>query len=412
MRIIPVSSGKGGVGKTTFALNFSLALGRTQRTVLIDLDTGTSSLRNAIGQPVGKDLYHFIRKGATIEECLHPLGPALDPDRVFSGFQYLPSPKNFIHDIVNFSGPVKDRIIEGINSLRADFVILDLKAGLDSSVLDFLPYTNSGIILFTPKVRAATVTAAEMAKAVLLRMLRLLFRSRGKVARSFPVFRQVDPALFALFIDVLEDAYDSEVANVDDFLTQIAEHLPDTQFLALLQRIVDRYGIYFVLNQFNSVEESADQVIRPFLETIHQTVSRRLHANNLGWVAASDEIQRATETGVPFLVLRHYERKTRQQKEVSLDNQLRDLCGLQKRSSGEGGPRQTENVISSHIDLLHKMYLQGGARDPEVNFAAIADRARAIADFTLQEFGMKRLHSEEEFAGHFLSGNQITGALP
>ena len=403
MRIIPVSSGKGGVGKTTFALNFSLALGRTQRTVLIDLDTGTSSLRNAIHQPVDKDLYHFIRKGATIEECLHPLGPSLDPDRVFTGFQYLPSPKNFIHDIVNFSGPVKDRIIEGINSLRADFVILDLKAGLDSSVLDFLPYTNSGIILFTPKVRAATITAAEMAKAVLLRMLRLLFRTRGKVARAFPVFREVDPALFSLFIDVLEDAYDDEVKNVDDFLSQIAEHLPDPAFLGMLQRIVARYGIYFVLNQFNSVEESADQVIKPFMETLHQTVSTRLQASNLGWVATSEEIQRATEIGIPFLVLRHYDRKARVQQEASLDNRLRDICGLQKRGGGEIGRKETHDAISNHIDLLHKMYLQGGSRDPEMNFAAIADRTRAIADYTIHEFGMKRLHSEAEFAEHFLA---------
>ena len=68
-RIIPISSGKGGVGKTTFAINFALALSRHGRTVLVDLDTGTSAIRNAIDVPIAKDLYHFFRKGEPLNHC-------------------------------------------------------------------------------------------------------------------------------------------------------------------------------------------------------------------------------------------------------------------------------------------------------------------------------------------------------
>ena len=79
-RIIPISSGKGGVGKTTFAINFSLALARHgKKTILVDLDTGTSAIRNAIDTPITRDLYHFFRKGEPLGNCVTGLSDKLDP---------------------------------------------------------------------------------------------------------------------------------------------------------------------------------------------------------------------------------------------------------------------------------------------------------------------------------------------
>src|SRR5438034_11475785 len=87
-RIIPLSSGNGGVGKTTFAINFSLALSRHGRTVLIDLDTGTSAIRNAIDVPIEKDLYHFFRRGEPLDHCITPLGARLDPEGRYPNFGF------------------------------------------------------------------------------------------------------------------------------------------------------------------------------------------------------------------------------------------------------------------------------------------------------------------------------------
>ena len=74
-RVITVASGKGGVGKSTFAVNFSLALSRVAPTILVDLDTGTSSIRNTVEAEVTRDLYHFFRRGEPLSRCLTTLPP-------------------------------------------------------------------------------------------------------------------------------------------------------------------------------------------------------------------------------------------------------------------------------------------------------------------------------------------------
>src|SRR3954453_1551062 len=91
-RIIPISSGKGGVGKTTFAINFSLALARHGRAVLVDLDTGTSAIRNAIDVPIEKDLYHFFRRNEPLSSCITPLDERLDPERRYRNFGFVAGP--------------------------------------------------------------------------------------------------------------------------------------------------------------------------------------------------------------------------------------------------------------------------------------------------------------------------------
>src|SRR6185369_5257728 len=174
-RIIPISSGKGGVGKTTLAVNYALCLARHGRTVLIDLDTGTSSVRNCVDTKVERDLYHFFKKGHALSDCITTLDARLDPGGRYANFGFIASPKHLIEDITNFSPRRREQLVEAINELQANFIVLDLKAGLDVNVIEFLPYSNSGILVFTPHLPAATLAAADIVKAILFRKLRAVF---------------------------------------------------------------------------------------------------------------------------------------------------------------------------------------------------------------------------------------------
>lgn len=400
MRILPISSGKGGVGKTTFALNLALTLAKTSQTVLIDLDTGTSSLRNFLDVPVGKDLFHFMKKASSLEECRHALPPAMDPERAFANFNFIAAPGGFIHDIVNMDAAVKERLIRAINALPADYVIIDLKAGLDSQVLDFLPISNSGIILFTPGVRAATMAAAEMAKAVLFRMLNIMLSAPLVQDKFFPAGGQPAP-LFQHLRDFLQDGQRPQGKNLDDFISEAETQFPQDNFIRVFRYYVENYRVYYVLNKFNSVAESVENTIKPFVENFFHTVSNRVNFHNLGWVVDHEEIKKSSESGIPYVVRRHYQKSRAPEPEPDSDASWRARFGLKAKKQLPEKIRDVSDELRDQIDLLRMIYICNAGNDPETNLNFIAARIREFSDNSNHQFGMKHIYSQQQFLERF-----------
>jgi len=149
MRVISVTSGKGGVGKTSFTLNLALALTEYKlRVVILDGDLGLANVDVACGITPRYTIEHLIAGEKTIEEILVE-GPG--------GIKILPGGSGVL-ELANLERTKLMYVIANLGRLErlADILIIDTGAGLNNTVLNFLKASDDIILLTTPEPTALT----------------------------------------------------------------------------------------------------------------------------------------------------------------------------------------------------------------------------------------------------------------
>lgn len=175
-QIIPVASGKGGVGKSLLSANLAIALGQQGKTVVLaDLDLGASNLHLVIGQhPGNASLGSWFTDKIDFKDIIQPT----DYDNVsfIAGDSQIP-------DLTSLKHAQKVKLIRNLKNINADYVILDLGAGTHQFILDMFLLSPQGIIVSAPAV-TATLNAYLFLKNATFRLLYTTYK-RGTPGRAY-----------------------------------------------------------------------------------------------------------------------------------------------------------------------------------------------------------------------------------
>jgi septum site-determining protein MinD len=145
-RIIVVTSGKGGVGKTTSSASFSTGLAlRGHKTAVIDFDVGLRNLDLIMGceRRVVYDLINVINKEATLTQ-------ALIKDKHCDNLFILPASQTRDKDALSEAGV--ERVINDLVQMGFEFIICDSPAGIEHGALMALTFADEAIIVTNPEV--------------------------------------------------------------------------------------------------------------------------------------------------------------------------------------------------------------------------------------------------------------------
>lgn len=176
-KVITVTSGKGGVGKSNFTLNFALMLqARGYKVIVFDADIGLANIDVLMGISPKYNLYHLLKKEKTIWEIMH---------KGYNGLEFIAGGSGF-SDLIRLSEEQLDYFTEQISQLHghADFLIFDTGAGLSKETLKFILAAEETIVVTTPEPTAITDAYA---------IIKMVNNMQPGISFRLVVNRAVDP---------------------------------------------------------------------------------------------------------------------------------------------------------------------------------------------------------------------------
>ena len=154
-RIIAVTSGKGGVGKSNLTVNLALAfLAEGKKTLVIDADLGMANVDVLLGTSSNYKLLHLLEEDGVLDDVILK-GPY--------GLRYIAGGSG-MEQAGEFTPAERDLLEEKLTGCGelADVILIDTGAGIGRNVLDFILAADEVLLVTTPEPTAMTDAYAVM----------------------------------------------------------------------------------------------------------------------------------------------------------------------------------------------------------------------------------------------------------
>lgn len=148
-KVLAITSGKGGVGKTNISANLAICLAASGKRVLaLDADMSLGNLDVIMDINSRYNISHFIKGRKRIEDIIHigPEGLSL----IFGG--------SGIEELADINEFQRQRILNELSCLQNDndIIIIDTAAGISKSVISFCLSADHVLVITTPEASAMT----------------------------------------------------------------------------------------------------------------------------------------------------------------------------------------------------------------------------------------------------------------
>ena len=215
VRVISVTSGKGGVGKTNITANLAIALARLGRQVLIwDADLGLANIDILLGLNSRYNINHLLNGDKTLEEIIIE-GP--------EGIKIMPASSG-IQEMAALSEGQKVRLLNEFDhyNVDLDFLLIDTGAGVSSNVMYFNMAAQECIIVVTPEPTSITDAYA------LIKIMTTKYNEKSfKILMNLVSSAEEAKAIFTLLASVADKHLDSISLDYLGFIPR-DEYIPES----------------------------------------------------------------------------------------------------------------------------------------------------------------------------------------
>lgn len=270
--IFAVASGKGGTGKSTFAINLSVALAALgHEVILVDADLGGADISTLLGISAPRyTLKDFIQGDVTyLSEIL----------------ESTPSPRLRLicggTDIISVSNPYyqqKLKLIRSISQLNADFIIVDLGPDITFNNLDFFNSAPVGFLV-TQNMDAMILGFYRFLKAAFVRRLKQEFHE--------------DPYILSIINDFQNRGWSHARRDLIGSIRAASREAH-----AKLETVLDTFQPKLVFNMVESgaARKTADQMFSFILENFGFRLA------TVGFIPRDKDVERSYSRNEPYLL--------------------------------------------------------------------------------------------------------------